>query len=128
MLTSARVGRALGIMRCCVEPKRAAESREPGMNKVDHVAHEIVRGLKAQGGIDLKPDDALIVARVAISVLEGVYVDKVRRACARWHRFKSEYQARGKEWLHGTGDLPDLPDMASEPLPDYLSAVIRDPD
>ena len=27
MLTSARVGRALGIMRCCVEPKRAGESR-----------------------------------------------------------------------------------------------------
>jgi len=84
--------------------------------------------LKAQGGIDLKPDDALIVARIAVSVLEGVYVVKVRRACARWHRFKFEYQARGKEWLHGTGDLPDLPDMASEPLPDYLAAAIRDPD
>jgi hypothetical protein len=97
------------------------------MNKADHVAHEIRRDLKAQSGIDLGPDDALIVARIAISVLEGVHVDRVRRACARWHKFKSEYQARGKEWLHGTGELPDLPDMASEPLPDYLSAAIRDP-
>jgi hypothetical protein len=98
------------------------------MNKIDHVAHGILRDLKAQGGIELEPDDALIVARTAISVLEGVYIDKVRRACVRWHRFKREYQARGKEWLHGTGDLPDFPDMASEPLPDYLSAAIRDPD
>jgi hypothetical protein len=97
------------------------------MNKVDHVAHEILRGLKAQSGIDLEPDDALIVARIAISVLEVVHVARVRRACARWHRFKSEYRARGKEWLHGTGDLPNLPDMASEPLPDYLSAAIREP-
>jgi hypothetical protein len=98
------------------------------MNKVDLVAHEILRDLKAQRGIELEHDDALIIARIAISVLEGVHVDRVRRACVRWHRFKSEYQARGKEWLHGTGDLPDLPDMASEPLPDYLSAAIRDAD
>jgi len=98
------------------------------MNKVDHVADEILRGLKDQSGIDLEPDDALIVARIAISVLENIHADRVRRACARWHRFKSEYQTRGKEWLHGTGDLPDLPDMASKPLPDYLSAAIKDPD
>jgi hypothetical protein len=107
--------------------KEREEIQEPGMNKVDRVAHEILRELKAQGGIDLEPEDALIVARIAISVLEGVHVDCVRRACARWHRFKSEFQARGKEWLHGTGDLPELPDMASEPLPDYLAAAIRDP-
>jgi hypothetical protein len=97
------------------------------MNKVDLVAQEILRGLKAHGGNDLEPDDALIVARIAISVLEGVHIDRVRRACVRWHRFKDEFQARGKEWLYGTGDLPDLPDMASEPLPDYLSAAISDP-
>ena len=36
------------------------------MNKVEHVANEIVRGLKVQSGIDLGPDDALIVARIAI--------------------------------------------------------------
>jgi len=101
--------------------------QEPGMNKVDQVADGILRDLKAQSGIDLERDHALIIAHISISVLEGVHVDRVRRACARWHRFKSEYQARGKEWLHGTGDLPDLPDMASEPLPDYLSAAIRDP-
>ena len=39
------------------------------MNKVEHVANEILRGLKVQSGIDLEPDDALIVARIAISVL-----------------------------------------------------------
>jgi len=98
------------------------------MNKVEHVANEIVRGLKVQSGIDLGPDDALIVARIAISVLEDVHANQLRTAFARWHKFKSEYQARGKEWLHGTGDLPDLPDMASKPLPDYLSAAIKDPD
>jgi hypothetical protein len=79
------------------------------MNKVDQVADEILRDLKAQSGIDLERDHALIIAHIRISALEGVHVDRVRRACARWHRFKSEYQARGKEWLHGTGDLPDLP-------------------
>jgi hypothetical protein len=96
------------------------------MNKVEHVANEILRGLKVQGGIDLEADDALIVARIAISVLEEVHEDKVRRAFARWQKFKSEHQARGKKWLYGTGDLPDIPNMASQPLPDYLCAAIRD--
>jgi hypothetical protein len=63
------------------------------MNKVEHIANEIVRGLKVQSGINLEPDDAL---------------------------------NRGKKWLYGTGDLPDIPDMASQPLPDYLCAAIRD--
>lgn len=46
------------------------------MNKVEHVADESVRGLKEQGGIELEPDDALIVARLAISVLGQVHEDK----------------------------------------------------
>ena len=96
------------------------------MNKVEHVANEIVRGLKVQSGINLEPDDALIVARIAISVLEDVHENQLRTAFTRWHKFKNEYQARGKKWLYGTGDLPDIPNMASQPLPDYLCAAIRD--
>ena len=98
------------------------------MNKVEHVANEILRGLKVQSGIDLEPDDALIVARIAISVLEDVHDDKVRRAFARWQKFKTEHQARGKKWLNGTGDLPVIPNMANQPLPDYLCAATREDD
>jgi hypothetical protein len=96
------------------------------MNEVEHVANEIVRGLKVQNGIDFEPEDALIIARIAISVLEEIHENKVRTAFARWQRFKSEHQARGKKWLYGTGDLPDIPNMASQPLPDYLCAAMRD--
>ena len=39
------------------------------MNKVEHVANEVVRGLKERSGIDLEPENALIMARIAISVL-----------------------------------------------------------
>jgi hypothetical protein len=98
------------------------------MNKVEHVANQVVRGLKERSGIDLEPENALIMARIAISVLEEVHEKKIRTAFARWQKFKSEHQARGKEWLHGTGDLPKIPNMASQPLPDYLCAAIREDD
>jgi hypothetical protein len=39
----------------------------------------------------LEPDDALIVARIAILVLEVVHANQLRTAFARWHKFKSEY-------------------------------------
>ena len=71
------------------------------MNKVEHIANEIVRGLKVQNGIELEPENALIIARIAISVLEKVHERKVRTAFARWQRFKSEHKAGGKKWLDG---------------------------
>jgi hypothetical protein len=97
------------------------------MNKVEHVANEILRGLKVQSGIDLEPDDALIVARIAISVLEDVHDDKVRRAFARWQKFKTEHQAREEvaKWDRRPAVIPN---MANQPLPDYLCAAIREDD
>ena len=71
------------------------------MNKVEHIANEIVRGLKVQNGIELEPENALIIARIAISVLEKVHERKVRTAFARWEPFKSEHKAGGKKWLDG---------------------------
>jgi hypothetical protein len=78
-----------------------------------------------QSGIDLEPDDALIVARIVISVLKGVHENQLRTAFTL-AQIQNEYQARGKKWLYGTGHLPDIPNMASQPLPDYLCAAIRD--
>ena len=67
------------------------------MNKVEHVANEILRGLKVQNGIDLEPDDALIVARIAISVLEDVHDDKVRRAFCQMAEIQDRTPSSGKE-------------------------------
>jgi hypothetical protein len=90
------------------------------MNKVEHVADERVRGLKEQGGIELEPDDALIVA-----VLGQVHEDKFAWPVPDGRNSKASTKL-GKKWLYGTGDLPDIPNMASQPLPDYLRAAIRE--
>ena len=58
------------------------------MNKVEHVANEIVRGLKVQSGIDLEPDDALTVARIVISVLKGAPKTS-SELLSPWHKFKT---------------------------------------
>ena len=96
------------------------------MNKAEYVAKEIVRALKLEDKTSLEPEDALIVARAAISILEEIHEKQVRTALGTWQKLNSEHRARGKKWLHGTGDTPHVPNMASQPLPDYLSEAIKD--
>jgi hypothetical protein len=96
------------------------------MNKAEHVANEIVRALKMENRMPLDPEDALFVARVAISTLERIHENNVRMAFARWEKLNSEHRVRRKKWLNTTGDMPHFRNMASQPLPDYVSAAIRE--
>ena len=95
------------------------------MNKDEHVANEIVRALKMESRMPLDPEDALLVARVAISTLEEIHENNVRTAFVKWEKLNSEHRARRKKWLSTTGDMPHVPNMAGQPLPDYLCAAIR---
>ena len=96
------------------------------MNKAEYVANEIVRALKVEGRTSLEPEDALIVARAAISILEAIHDKQVRTALSTWQKLNIEHRARAKKWLHGTGDMPNIPNRASQPLPEYLSEAIRE--
>jgi hypothetical protein len=96
------------------------------MNKVEEVADAIANALRAQIGLVLRSEEALVAANAAISTLQPLYEKRIRTALATWQRLNSERKARGKKWLHGTGDMPDALDMPSGPLPDYLAAAIRE--
>jgi hypothetical protein len=94
------------------------------MNKVEEVADAIANALRAQIGLVLRSEEALVAAHAAISTLQPIHERRIRTALATWQRLNSEHKARAKKWLHGTGDMPDVPNMASGPLSDYLAAAI----
>jgi hypothetical protein len=81
---------------------------------------------RSKGALSLVLDakDAMIAARTAIFDSAGDHERKIGGACLRWQGFNSEHRARGKGWMQGTGDMP-IPNMASEPLPDYLCAALK---
>jgi hypothetical protein len=78
------------------------------MNKAEFIAKKVVRVLKSESRRELDPDDALLVARVAVSALEEIHENSLRAALTRWEKLNREHRAR------------------SQPLPDYLSAALRD--
>ena len=96
------------------------------MNKAEFIAKKVVRVLKSESRRELDPDDALLVARVAVSALEEIHENSLRAALTRWEKLNREHRARGKKWMNTTGDMPHVPNQASQPLPDYLSAALRD--